>query len=751
MSNSKRFLRLAGPAFFVFLFITVSASSTHVMAQSRRGITTAASRQIPRQIMVRIVKAEDERRWDNDLRELLTHRNPAVRQRAALAVGRIGNDAAIEALSRVLLDDSDMSVRAMAAFALGEIESELGAPALLESLRGGRAIRPRAIEALGKIAAVLPKEKEARQKELGATILQELSVEHRRRAAPDNLTVLLGITAVLRAKSADAGPVLTEFLSYPNPRIRADAANALARLRFKDGNVRLRKLLRSDPDPIVRANAARVLGATEDRPSFEQLLDAAVQDKDSRVRVSSIRSLAVLKDAPATAPLIRRGATLLLAATRKAQNAPPVSPAEVNELLEIATTLGRLRQDAKDYRTVEWLKELRPVTGIAGEVEIALARIHPSAYLTENVIRAEEAILIDWKSASSIAQAIGEIATVVPDTTSDNRRIRADAQKILLAMLDYRNSSLTRNTLVAVHSEYAIPDVMRAYAAFKPKDLASVLRKHLKEQDVIVRGTAADLLGELPLDSTNTEALGDALKVALADKELNDAALSIVDALAKQKNRNANLAIQSALDSADPLIRRRAVASLKATGAGDFSSRIGIAPPRNTDADYERAIARIGKPSYAMVTTARGTFTIELLPDEAPLNVDNFIQLANRNYFNGIAIHRVVPNFVIQDGDPRGDGNGGPGYQIRCEINEVPYDRGVVGMALSGKDTGGSQWFVTHSPQPHLDGGYTVFGRVVSGMTVVDDTVRGDVIRSIIIRETGQGAIQNRRGNLRPR
>lgn len=127
---------------------------------------------------------------------------------------------------------------------------------------------------------------------------------------------------------------------------------------------------------------------------------------------------------------------------------------------------------------------------------------------------------------------------------------------------------------------------------------------------------------------------------------------------------------------------------------------------------------------------------IELLPEEAPLTVDNFIKLARRRYFNGITIHRVVPNFVIQDGDPRGDGNGGPGYQIRCEINQLPFKRGAVGMALSGKDTGGSQWFVTHSPQPQLDGGYTVFGNIVAGMDVVDSIARGDVIRSIAITET---------------
>jgi cyclophilin family peptidyl-prolyl cis-trans isomerase len=150
-------------------------------------------------------------------------------------------------------------------------------------------------------------------------------------------------------------------------------------------------------------------------------------------------------------------------------------------------------------------------------------------------------------------------------------------------------------------------------------------------------------------------------------------------------------------------------------------------------ADYRRAISRIGKRVQADVSTSSGEFTIELLPEDAPLTVDNFIQLASRGYFNGVRVHRVVPNFVIQDGDPRGDGNGGPGYQIRCEINQVTYDRGAVGMALSGKDTGGSQWFVTHSPQPHLDGGYTVFGRVVRGMNVVDAIARGDTINKIVI------------------
>jgi cyclophilin family peptidyl-prolyl cis-trans isomerase/HEAT repeat protein len=663
-----------------------------------------------------------------------------VRSRAALAAGRIGNEDAVADLITLLRDD-EIEVRAMAAFALGEIESPLGADTLISSMKSSNepVLRARAVEALGKIAAALPKEREPRAHELGAAILDALTFEARRRSAPNRLTVLLGLTATLRAKPVNAGPIVAEFLSYSDPRIRADATNTLARLKLKDGNEQLRKLLTSDPDPIVRANAARVLGATEDKAAFEALLDRALKDIDSRVRVSAIRALGALKDRRAGKPLVDYGNNLLNG-----------KRSSLNEILELATTIGRLFQGVPDIDGYGFLDDTRAKVGpVAPEVEIALVRLSAGNYLlkepkeTSAKRRAQEAILTNWRAASSLAQALGEIPAL-PEAQKDTNIIR-EAEDVLRAMLGYRNSGITINTLVAVHSEYAIPDVLRAYAAFKPKDLPEVLRKHFKEPDVIIRATAAELFGEFPPDETNERALIAALPAALADKELNDAALAILDSLAKQKTARANEAIKRALDSNDYLVRRKGVGLLKANGVGDFSSRIGIVQTRNTTADYERALSRIGKRVTATVSTTKGSFTVELLPEDAALNVDNFIQLAKRNYFNGITVHRVVPNFVIQDGDPRGDGNGGPGYQIRCEINEVPYERGAVGMALSGKDTGGSQWFVTHSPQPHLDGGYTVFGKVIQGMDVVDSIVRGDVIRSIVVKETPRRASDRQR------
>ena len=104
---------------------------------------------------------------------------------------------------------------------------------------------------------------------------------------------------------------------------------------------------------------------------------------------------------------------------------------------------------------------------------------------------------------------------------------------------------------------------------------------------------------------------------------------------------------------------------------------------------------------------------------------------ARKGYFDGLTFHRVVPNFVVQGGDPRGDGDGGPGYTIRDERNQEPYLRGTLGMALAWRDTGGSQFFLTHSPQPHLDARYTVFGRVVAGVEIIDNLTQWDVIKRV--------------------
>lgn len=715
------------------LLLSVALSLAAPAAVAQRS-TARPAIGIPANILLRIIRAEDTRRWDDDLKNLLAHEDPKIRKRAALAAGRIGNEGAVPALADMVLMDRDVDVRQMAAFALGEIEAAGGAYALIQVLseRGAvespAPVRARALEALGKIVAAVTspgastKPDEDWLDQVRAAIVNALRRENAQRGEPDPQTVLLGLTAVLRAKPDGVGKQLTGFLNHRDPRIVADALNTLTRLRLKDGNDKARDLLKHS-DPIVRANAARVLGATEDKEAFDALLDRALHDSDERVVVSSIRALGSLKDPRASGKLIERGKYVL--GLMKMSRRYPIEPR--NELLEIATTIGIIQKDSRSADATQFLRDIRAaVEAKSPEVEIAMARVHPELYVTEE---AKFGLL----NPASMAQGLNEIAVIRKTSLELDQK-----SKFVLAwihdLLDCDLNSRTASKRQCLLQPVAISPVLRAYAAFTPDDLDSILRRLLTNLDVIVRATSAELIGQQAPNEPNRRALIAALPRAMRDAD-NDAALAILDALAKQKSKEANDAIKTALDSKDHLVRRRAVSLLKQNGVGDFSDRIGTVQTRNTESVYRRAIARIGKKPTATVVTSKGSFTIEFMPEEAPLNVDNFLQLAKRRYFNGQTVPRVVPNFVVQAGDPRGDQNGGPGYTIRCEINEVPYERAAVGMALSGKDTGGSQWFVTHSPQPHLDGGYTVFGRVVRGMEVVDRIARGDRIVRVIVNE----------------
>ena len=147
------------------------------------------------------------------------------------------------------------------------------------------------------------------------------------------------------------------------------------------------------------------------------------------------------------------------------------------------------------------------------------------------------------------------------------------------------------------------------------------------------------------------------------------------------------------------------------------------------------------KQSYtAKIETIRGTIVIELAPQYAPKTVNNFVFLAQQGFYDGVTFHRVIADFMIQGGDPTGTGRGGPGYKFEDEVknNPLKHERGVISMANSGPNTNGSQFFITHSPQPHLDGKHTVFGKVTSDMKVVDSIRQGDKMLKVVINHEEQ-------------
>ena len=136
----------------------------------------------------------------------------------------------------------------------------------------------------------------------------------------------------------------------------------------------------------------------------------------------------------------------------------------------------------------------------------------------------------------------------------------------------------------------------------------------------------------------------------------------------------------------------------------------------------------------AIMETEKGKINLELFDSDAPNTVKNFVELSEKGFYNGLNFHRVIPDFMIQGGCPEGTGTGGPGYKIKCEINSKKHLEGTLSMAHAGKDTGGSQFFICHSPQPHLDGVHTTFGKT-EDMDIVNAIRKGDKIISVKIEK----------------
>jgi len=269
----------------------------------------------------------------------------------------------------------------------------------------------------------------------------------------------------------------------------------------------------------------------------------------------------------------------------------------------------------------------------------------------------------------------------------------------------------------------------------------SACRGLLSHRDAAVRSVAADGIGraasiaDAPILVTAYER---AERDSFPDARLS--ALGALVAIARGSDADAKTVERELLATVprpdDYVVRRWAEANWP-SAAAHWGAAYPIETGRTME-DYRDVARRFilgadlqSHPHVTIEVDQRGVIELRLFGPDAPLTVANFLRLVDRGFFNGLRWHRVVPNFVVQAGDPRGDGWGGPGGAIRDEINRRRYAGNTLGMALSGPDTGDSQWFITLSQQPHLDGTYTVFGEVVDGYEVLSRITQGDLIRSI--------------------
>jgi cyclophilin family peptidyl-prolyl cis-trans isomerase/HEAT repeat protein len=620
---------------------------------------------------------------------------PALRETLAESLGRIPDDRGVTTLSGLLIDDVP-AVRRAAAFALGELEYPAGRDALLKALADSdRETGALALEALGKIGGTpvvdvaegllsLPEEERwARLLPYLFRFKEEATVRLAERGLmrTDPEEHARAAYALARDPRPEALPILRTLLADPDPRVRGWAARALGLIGEAGDVERLRPLLDdSQPGPIVQALRASksLLGRHADAAAPAGWRPRLVQLlADPR---PGVRVTAV----EAVSPWVKAAPDDALAQALLARAAEGPAPAGL-------TVLARER-------------------GLA-LTSLAAAR-HPRAL--ERVRAAATADDPDLRARA--AEAAGELGAgdVLEKLSSDPQAmVRSAALGIRLSAFD------------------ATPE--------KGAELAAAI---LKDPDVGVRGTALGWVSEHPV--VPLETLEPAVTSALRDPD-DELGLSAVQAVAARAEaepheRGALIALLEKIATVPAYSTRRAAGE----ALGQLGQRVpylGPAPTGRPQTAYREIVQRTWRPRTVEIRTSQGPFRVRLACPQAPLTCLNFLQLASQGYFNGLRFHRVVPDFVVQGGDPKGDGSGGPGYSIRDEINRLRYDRGAVGMALAGPDTGGSQFFVTLSQQPHLDGGYTAFGEVVSGMEVVDRLAVGDGIEGIVeVEEASRSA-----------
>jgi cyclophilin family peptidyl-prolyl cis-trans isomerase/HEAT repeat protein len=645
-------------------------------------------------LLARLLALSDARQFDDALlRQALQNDNYNVRFQGVLAAGRIGDPQAVELLVPVL-SDSSTAVQTAAAFALGV-------------LADARAVEP----LLGIVRSVAPAAQGAREIE-AVTALAKIGGEEGAQAvrlvlesAPLGQSVppivMAGLLEAWRLGARAPTQLLLNYAEHPDETVRWRALYSLARLRSVAAQpVMLRAL--GDPSTEVRAVAARGLSATLadsgriGRGAVAARLRPLVNDDHVGVRINALRALASF-----------RGDSTLAAAAIAA-----LSDANPGVVAQAETTLGVLGGSA----AVEALRRQSgsATFGLRRQAIIGLAEADSAA---GNAIATTLAGDPDWLWRVVAAQAF--------TATRDRARLEN-----LLADPDGRVVAQALQGLARVVADSDGVLIGRA-------------RTLVEHADPAVRSVAADLLARRP-DPGDVDRLVAAYRRAATDP-FNDARLSAVGALAaiaagsaggRLRVVNEFLGTQPRPD--DYLVRRFAMEKLpEAAEAWAFGGGAPISTGKS-DADYRDVVRRyllpalLGQPNpQVAIETDRGTLTIDLLPAQAPLTVAAFLALVDRRYFDGQRWHRVVPNFVVQAGDPRGDGWGGPGTVLRDEINLERYAGGTMGMALSGADTGGSQFFITQSTQPHLDGTYTVFGRLRSDARLLQQIAQGDRIRSI--------------------
>jgi cyclophilin family peptidyl-prolyl cis-trans isomerase len=590
--------------------------------------------------------------------------HPSLRPALATALGRIQDRRALPLLEGLLVDP-DPLVRQAAAFGLGLLGDPTATPALLAATLDSDPEAGRlAVEALGRLGAPLARVN---------GILKGLPEPERyRRLLP----------ALFRYPATEIPPLLEEALQSERREDHRWAVYAAA-LKASDATVgHLRRHL-DDPDPWVQGWAARGLGrsgAGSDLARLRPLLESPHQG-------------AVIEALRAAALLIARG-----------RAAPPEdwrSPLErLFEDPRAGVRLTALETAGYWLLDAELSRELRRKAreGALREREIALAAL---AYGNDPA-SAELVNLAATSSESSLRRQAAEAGG------------RLGMKELLERLWGDPSPAVRLAVLAAELDQGGGADSL-------------VARRGLVDPDVGVRAAALEWLAEFP--SAPLEELLLAMRGSEA-RRLSELRIHGARALAgwaevEPLERGASIAaLESLAEDPDYLVRREAGEALGRLGRP--VPPLGAVETGRSFHAYREIALRSPDRRLVEIITPHGSLILQLECGEAVLTCVSFLHLVNQRFYDGLTFHRVIPGSFVQGGDPRGDGWGGPGFSLRDESNRLRFERGVVGIAKSRPDAGGSQFFITLSRQPHLDGEYTALGRVVAGDEILDRIVQGD-------------------------
>ncbi len=595
--------------------------------------------------------------------------DPAIRARAATAAGRL-HATATELAG--LSADSDPAVREAAAVALGASPDSVGLLRARLRLEADPRVQAALVVALGRVGEL----------EDASRLVEALAGPHVVEAA-----TALGRMGVRKVASAGSPETVTALVDVIG-RFPISRGGPGQRATFFDES-RHRAAWALSRTALVSPPAALVA----------RLRKMALKDGDARIRAWLVRAVGEQPGAPEFLAAAARddAAEVRLAAVRalsKSGCVPGVlGPLLADESPGVRTDAVRAAADCADVQDAPLLAAL--AHGAPAERAAALEALAKRGKLPSP---AEEY----QKDGQPLAVRIASVESM------------KSRPRLLRVALRHRDARL-RSAATGVLLDEATPP--------RPNEISELLAA----SDGVIAAAAAESAVLHPDPSFERPLLA-ILNGKDTSRAAGVAAVRALDALyTTGRLPRANPDAKSALKQWLWLPElSEAVPRLRVT--------VGADPPnRRHPVRALPTLAEVDLIRSARVMTSEGELRIQLLPDVAPLTVWNFATLAESGYFNGLTFHRVVSDFVIQTGDPRGDGWGGSEGVIPDELSTEPYTAGTVGMALSGPDTGSSQWFITTSPQPHLDFGYTVFGRLVSGLSTARSIDTEDVIESVII------------------